>query len=387
MRVLVGRLRLCVLARDKCNRVRGNEFYSTETCGGGHGCFRGHKAVSSWFSIVASSNPEAGGPGGEETHVVLASLSRLAQVRPLPETAPAATGKEQRSVDREYDGRAGTGFAASADLALNLPSGPAGCTTVPAKPSLLLDEPAGNKDTPALNAENNSDMRKEDNTSGDSASKFHGEMLSGHAALKGDEGNRSSTPLDKALAAHTAYPLSQGNPGLNIGSGMMKNPSASPFQGPILLELPPHTAAPGQVAKREGRDGEHDARAAGAVKQSMMPKERMAGSVVRKSSSSGSLSSGARHQGRSVSKSVSSSSLGLAQGRGTLRRADSTGDNALSVEAGRSGVGEGKSSKWQFKFELSGILETPPTVAGSQQQTQSHNISSARAREAPPVRR
>lgn len=69
-----------------------------------HRC-RGHKAVSSWFSsLVASDGTESVSEANAEMHVVMASLSRLAHVRPLHDkqktiTAPAPTHKAGSGID------------------------------------------------------------------------------------------------------------------------------------------------------------------------------------------------------------------------------------------------------------------------------------------------
>ena len=330
---------------------------------------RGHKAVSSWFTSVTSSDPEAGVPRDEEAHVVLASLSRLAHARPLPEPSLVV-------------GKAATGVAASANITFNLPFGPAGWSTVHGKQSLTAYEPTRDKETHALHAAASRDTSREKDMPGEPGSNAHRGVLSGHATTKGGKGERSSTQLDDALAAR---PLSLGDllPGLkptDTGSSSTERLTISRDLNP-LAEL--HTAAYAQDAKGKGAAGEQEARAAGHVKPAMMPKDPVSRIPVRKSSSSGSLSSRERRVGGSISKSVSSSSLGVPQGRGSLRQADATVDSAGGVEAIPSGIGgDGKSSKWQFKFELSGILEPTPAVTGASIPL---NPPSARANDAPPV--
>ena len=75
----------------------------------------------------------------------------------------------------------------------------------------------------------------------------------------------------------------------------------------------------------------------------------------------------ARAGGRLVSKSVSSNSLGGAQAHGPPRRGDGGGAEGVGgVDSARSGAtGDGKSSKWQFKFELSGLAAPSVVACGS----------------------
>lgn len=320
---------------------------------------------------VASSDPEAGVPRDEEAHVVLASLSRLAHVRPLPEPALVV-------------GKAATGIAASANLTFNLPLGPGGWSTVHAKQSLTAYEPTREKEMHALHPVANRAMSREKDMPGEPGSNAHRGVLPGQATTKVGKGERSSTQLDDVLAARplSLDDLLTGLKPTDMGSNSTKRLTISRDLNP-LAEL--HIAAHAQDAKGKGGAGEQETRAAGHVKPSMMPKDPVSRIPVRKSSSSGSLSSRERRERGSISKSVSSSSLSVPQGRGSLRQADATVDSAGGVEAIPTGIGgDGKSSKWQFKFELSGILEPTPAVTGASIPS-NPNPPSARANDAPPV--
>jgi hypothetical protein len=302
--------------------------------------------VGSWFEGVANSSLEERAANGDELHVVLASLSRLAMVKPLPEPAVAAAKVAA-------GGGAGTSLAASV---LASTSGALG------KLAPGVNEQARDKDTilgvAAVLNESRAEVELGARTQRPGPEEMYrqrgagaGSGASAVPALEG--GERTQGLLDDELAVR---PLVLGEPASKVKHGSIA--TAVPA---VLRDSFPLAAVQRESAKPLGG-------ASGTGRPPSIPGEATKRMPVGKSISSGSLGGRtAMVGGMLLSKSVSSNSLGGAQAHGPPRREDGGGAEGVGgADSARSGVGvtgDGKSSKWQFKFELSG-LAAPPVVAG-----------------------